>query len=57
MDQEKNTEQTLIEAFTRQQTAFADAIMSETRKARRNANFRTIGFILVIVTIFTITIL
>lgn len=57
MDQEKNTEQTLIEAFTRQQTAFANAIMSETRKARRNANFRTIGFILVIVTIFTINIL
>lgn len=53
----KSTEQTLIDAFTRQQTAFADAIMVETRKTRRSANFRSIGLILVIVTIFVFNIL
>lgn len=54
---QKSTEQILIEAFTQQQTAFADAIMAETRKTRQSANLRTIGFILVVVTIFVFNIL
>ena len=54
---QKSTEQTLIEAFTQQQTAFADAIMTETRKTRRSANLRTFGLILVILSIFVFNIL
>ena len=52
MELEKSTEQTLIEAFTQQQRAFADAIMTETRKTRRSANWRTFAFVLVVVSIF-----
>lgn len=57
MEPQKSTEQTLIEAFTQQQRAFADAIMTETRKTRRSANWRTFAFVLVIVSIFAINLL
>lgn len=57
MEPQKSTEQTLIEAFTQQQRAFADAIMTETRKTRRSANCRTFAFVLVIVSIFATNLL